>query len=289
MMDDARPTLGSLFAGIGGFDLGFEWAGFRTAWQVEINSIHQQVLRAHFPHAKLFSDVRACGSRNLAPVDVLTAGFPCQDISVMGASRKDKTQPNGLAGSRSGLFQEVIRIAREIQPAWLVLENVPNLLAINDSRDLQTVLQALADSGYVGFWRVLDAQYFGVPQGRRRLFVVAGLGRYPPLELLADASPVESIPRSAWAQQQLCLADGYPAYTLLATNTRARISLGCENLICHAGRRDAMVERARTSQANGIPLGLDDYHWYSSFAAGNAVSPLIAEWIGRHLLRGIAA
>ena len=107
-----------------------------------------------------------------------------------------------------------------------------------------------------------------------------------PLELLADASPVESIPARLLAQQQPCLADGYPAYTLLATSARARISLGCENLVCHAGRRDAMVERARTSQANGIPLGLDDYHWYSSFAAGNAVSPLIAEWIGRHLLRG---
>ena len=117
-------------AGIGGFDLGFECAGFRTAWQVEINPIHQQVLRAHFPRADQFSDVRACGAHNLAPVDVLTAGFPCQDISTMGASRKDKTQPKGLAGSRSGLFHEVIRIAREIQPAWLVLENVPNLLTI---------------------------------------------------------------------------------------------------------------------------------------------------------------
>lgn len=278
--------MGSLFAGIGGFDLGFERAGFKTAWQVEINPVHRQVLAAHFPDAQQFSDVLECGRHNLPLVDVLTAGFPCQDISAAGASKKDKTT-RGLAGERSGLFWEVIRIANELQPPWLVLENVANLLAIHDSRDFSAVVNVLAECGYLGFWRVLDAQYFGVPQGRRRVFVVAGLGRHPPLELLADAQPVEPIPRTAWAQQEPRLAVGFPAYTLLASQSRVRIGLGGENLVCHPGGRGEMVERERISKVDGVPAGLDDHNWYMRYAAGNAVVPQIAEWIARHLLRVI--
>ena len=153
-----QPTIGSLFAGIGGFDVGFENAGYRTAWQVELNPINRAVLADRFPHARQFEDVRECGAHNLSAVDVITAGFPCQDISIAGSHA-----PRGLQGERSGLFWEVIRILKETQPRWVVLENVVNLLAVNDSRDFETVIRALADCGYVGFWRVLNAQYFGVP------------------------------------------------------------------------------------------------------------------------------
>ncbi len=113
--------------------------------------------------------------------DVITGGFPCQDISLAGA-RDSKRDKRGLRGERSGLFWEVIRILKEVQPRWVVLENVVNLLAVNDCEDFETVIRALADGGYVGCWRVLNAQYFGVPQQRRRVFLVAGLGRMPPSE-----------------------------------------------------------------------------------------------------------
>jgi DNA-cytosine methyltransferase len=174
-----QPTIGSLFAGIGGFDLGFENAGYRSAWQVELNPINRAVLADRFPHAQQFEDVRQCGAHNLSPVDVLTAGFPCQDISVAGA-RESNRETRGLRGARSGLFWEVVRILKETQPRWVVLENVVNLLAVNDSHDFETVIRALAECGYVGFWRVLNAQYFGVPQQRRRILLVAGYRRMPP-------------------------------------------------------------------------------------------------------------
>lgn len=143
------PTIGSLFAGIGGFDLGFENAGYHTTWQVELNPVNRAVLADRFPHARQFEDVRHCGAHNLDPVDVITGGFPCQDISLAGArfSNRDK---RGLRGERSGLFWEVICIVNALQPRWVVLENVVNLLAVNDSQDFETVIRALADSGYVG-------------------------------------------------------------------------------------------------------------------------------------------
>ncbi|WP_258869408.1 DNA cytosine methyltransferase [Aquitalea aquatica] len=167
-MHGPHPTIGSLFAGIGGFDIGFENAGFTTAWQVEINPVCRAVLADHFPHARQFDDVRTVGAHNLSPVDVLVGGFPCQDLSTMGARQ-------GLAGQRSGLFFEVCRLARELQPRWLVLENVMGLLSCRDGEDFQTVISTLAECGYVGCWRVLDASCFAVPAKRRSVFIIAGL------------------------------------------------------------------------------------------------------------------
>lgn len=271
-----QPTVGSLFAGIGGFDLGFEQAGFQTLWQVEIEAHLRQVLALRFPHALQFDDVREVGAHNLPKVDVLVGGFPCQDVSSMGARA-------GLAGQRTGLFWEVCRIAQEIRPQWLVLENVVGLLSSNGGRDFGVVIQALADRGYVGCWRVLDAQYFGVPHSRRRVFLVAGLGRHPPAGLLADAAPVESVRRTLGPQQESRPADEHPAYCLLAKNTRALIGIGCENLICHRGGRGAMVERARVSEATGVLLGLDATDHAEVRAAGNAVCVPVARWIAEHL------
>ena len=172
-MHGPHPTIGSLFAGIGGFDIGFENAGFTTAWQVEINPICRAVLADRFPHARQFDDVRTVGAHNLSAVDVLVGGFPCQDLSTMGARQ-------GLAGQRSGLFFEVCRLARELQPRWLVLENVTGLLSCRDGQDFQTVISTLAECGYLGCWRVLDASCFGVPTKRRRVFIIAGLHEPPP-------------------------------------------------------------------------------------------------------------
>jgi len=267
---------GSLFAGIGGFDLGFEQAGFRTHWQVEINPIHRLVLAERFPHAQQFADIRDCCARNIEAVEIIAGGFPCQDISVMGNPKGGR---KGLAGERSGLFWEAVRIVREVRPQWLVLENVAGLVFSNDGRDLQTIITALAECGYVGCWRVLNAVHFGVPQNRRRLFIVAGRGRQPAADFLADAAPVESIPVTLGTEHIARSAFSQPLNCLLASNTHSRIALGCEVLVAHEGGWDQMVDRMRSSEIHGIPCGLDDANHYQRYAAGNAVVPAIARWI----------
>lgn len=272
-----QPTVGSLFAGIGGFDYGFEQAGFTTAWQVEIEPHLREVLALRFPHAQQFSDVREVGSHNLCPVDVVIGGFPCQDVSAMGARA-------GLAGKRTGLFWEVCRIVEEIRPQWLVLENVVGLLTSNGGQDFATVLGALADRGYVGCWRVLDAQYFGVAQRRRRVFLVAGLGRQPPAGLLSDAAPVEAVPGTLGPKQESRTPDEWAAYCLLAKSAPSILPIGAETLICHEGGWRAMAERTRIAQAARIPAGLDATDHVEARAAGNAVCVPVARWVGQHLM-----
>lgn len=158
-------TFGSLFAGIGGFDLGFERAGMRCVWQAERDEHAQKVLRARFPHARVFDDVAAITHESAGRVDVICGGFPCQDVSVAGKRA-------GLAGERTGLFWEIVRIAGELRPSWMVLENVPGLLTSHGGRDFHAVLSALAECGFRREYRVLDSRYFGVAQRRRRVFLV---------------------------------------------------------------------------------------------------------------------
>ncbi len=166
-------TVGSLFAGIGGFDLGLERAGFTVKWQVENDPYCERVLGARWPHVPRYQDVRTvaltCAPRKqqLERIDLLVGGFPCQDLSVAGQRR-------GLKGERSSLFGEIIRIAHAIQPTWGLVENVPGLFSSDGGRDLATVLEGLRECWPVVGYRVLDSQYFGVAQRRRRLFLVGG-------------------------------------------------------------------------------------------------------------------
>jgi DNA (cytosine-5)-methyltransferase 1 len=177
-------THGSLFAGIEGFGEGFRRAGFRTLWQVEREPFCIAVLKTRFPNTERYYDVLKCGHdriHKLRAVDVLTAGFPCQDLSVAGKRA-------GLAGARSGLFWEVVRILGELRPPWFVLENVPGLFSSNDGRDFAVILESLDELGYGLAWRVLDSQFFGVAQRRRRVFIVGCLGKPCPAEVLFEST-----------------------------------------------------------------------------------------------------
>lgn len=155
-------TMGSLFAGIGGFDLGFERAGFEIAWQVEIDPYCRKVLERHFPHAQRFSDVRECGAHNLKPVDVLCGGFPCQDISNAGKRA-------GIEGESSGLWSEYARIIGELRPRFVVVENVAALLG----RGMGRVLGDLAEIGYDADWEIVSAADVGAPHLRERVWILA--------------------------------------------------------------------------------------------------------------------
>lgn len=159
--------VGSLFSGIGGFDLGLERAGFTIAWQVENDLFCRRVLKKHWPHTPCGTDVREWTGNGHEPVDLLVGGFPCQDLSVAGKRK-------GLAGERSGLFWEIVRIAKEIKPTWGLFENVPGLFSSHGGRDMATVLEGLRHCWPVVGYRVLDSRYFGVAQRRRRVFFVCG-------------------------------------------------------------------------------------------------------------------
>lgn len=177
-------TVGSLFAGVGGFDLGMERAGMRPAWQVEIDPHARAVLARHWPDARQLEDVRQVGAHNLPRVDVIVGGFPCQDLSIAGNRA-------GLAGHRSGLFYEMLRVINELKPGLVIWENVPGLLSSDGGRDFARVLYALGGIGYHGAWRILNAQYFGVPQRRRRVFGVftgSDTGAIAGSEILAIAN-----------------------------------------------------------------------------------------------------
>jgi DNA (cytosine-5)-methyltransferase 1 len=176
---------GSLFSGIGGFDLAFNRAGMECAWMCEIDKHCQDVLGKQFEGVKIYDDVRTIEKDNAEPVDLICGGFPCQDLSVAGKRQ-------GLAGERSGLWFEFARIIDELEPKWVVIENVPGLLSSNRGRDFAIIVQWLAERGYGVAWRVLDAQYFGVPQRRRRVFIVGSLGNGRAAEVLFER---ESSPR----------------------------------------------------------------------------------------------
>ena len=181
-------TAVSLFAGVGGFDLALERAGVKVVASVEWDKKAQEVLRRHFPESTIFGDISGVTGEQLIAAGfeprngIITGGFPCQDLSVAGKRA-------GLGGSRSGLFWEICRLLDETRAQNFILENVPGLLSSNQGADMAVVLEALVERGYRIAYRVLDAQHFGVPQRRRRVFIVGCLGDSgrSPEEILAIA------------------------------------------------------------------------------------------------------
>ena len=193
-------THASFFSGVGGVDLGFERAGIRTVSVSEIDPFARSVLASRFPDVPQLGDIVALANRELSksvqqsadevqrcsrPVDgigwtpssddwkaadIWSAGFPCQDLSVAG-KRKGFTD-----GKRSVLAFTFLDLVERFRPRWLVLENVPGLFTSNDGRDLLALLREVDQLGYGISWRTLDARFFGVPQRRRRVFLVASLG-----------------------------------------------------------------------------------------------------------------
>ena len=188
-------TLGSLFDGSGGFPLGGMFAGITPLWASEIEPFAVRVTTKRLPQMKHYGDVSALNGADLPPVDIITFGSPCQDMSIAG-------KRSGLDGSRSSLFYEAVRIIKEMRcatngkyPRFAVWENVHGAFSSNKGEDFRAVLESLCrvkdktvsvprcekwtNAGEIladGFsiaWRVLDAQYWGVPQRRKRIFLVA--------------------------------------------------------------------------------------------------------------------
>jgi DNA (cytosine-5)-methyltransferase 1 len=258
-------TCGSLFAGIGGFDLGFERAGIKTVWQVEIDPFCRQVLQIRFPDARRFSDVRDVGRSELAPVDIISGGFPCQDISHAG-------RRIGIGGERSGLWSEFARIISELRPRYALVENVAALLG----RGIERVLGDLAEIGYDAEWKIISASDVGAEHIRERVWILAYPGREGIHERGWNLDAVPQMPNirgdgrdglsREYELQEEVLADSHIIATFGTPIARQE---------CAPWATESGLARV----AHGIPNRVDRIK-----SLGNAIVPQVAEWIGRRII-----
>ncbi|OEJ35799.1 hypothetical protein BGK67_18575 [Streptomyces subrutilus] len=170
--------MAGLFAGVGGLELGLKQAGLETAMLCEVWNPAQAVLAKHFPDVPLEPDVQHLKALP-SDIDVVTAGFPCQDLSQAGRTA-------GIAGEQSGLVSHVFRLLRKHHPRWLVLENVRNMLVLDKGKAMLHLVQELEALGYSWAYRLVDSRFTGVPQRRQRVLFVASLSEDPRNVLLAD-------------------------------------------------------------------------------------------------------
>jgi DNA (cytosine-5)-methyltransferase 1 len=274
----------SLFAGIGGFDLGLERAGHECAGQVEIDPFCRRVLAQRF-NAPAWADVREWRSYGDECIELLCGGFPCQDLSTAGNRA-------GLAGERSGLFWEIVRIAKEIRPRYGVFENVPGLLSSHDGRDLGLVVQGLRQCFTVVGFRVLDSQYFGVAQRRRRMFLVGGHSEEAVASVLFEPElQVDAIRRTARVDgvrppyEWMLDDEGKPTSPVQLDNARYLTPLECERL---QGFPDGwtclclpLEVYERDPDEAAMLCKCPDSPRYR--ALGNAVTVNVVRWLGERL------
>lgn len=248
-------TVGSLFSGIGGIDLGLEQTGrFEIAWQVEIDPYCQKVLEKHWPNVARYGDVCAVGKHNLSRVDVLAGGFPCQDISSAGKRA-------GITGELSGLWSEFYRLICELRPKYVLVENVAALLyPIKRKRSkriigiepapIGRVLGDLAEVGYDAEWEIISASAIGALHQRERAFVVA----------YATSCGLEECQETSWVSTQFS-SPGHDVSNSTGERClwRQHESLSrqheCTTLISQNGNREQMANPDRQGLAVGEVFG----------------------------------
>ena len=296
----------SFFAGIGGFDLGLQNAGFNIGFQCEIDGFCNSILQRHWPQVERAEDIREVKDGSAIPwQEVWCAGFPCQDVSVARAGNR-----RGLDGPHSGLFFEFMRLLGEGNPPVVVLENVPGLLSSNGGRDFGVVINSLEQLGYSVGWRILNSRFFGVPQSRRRLYIVGHRGDpaevasilfepecgpgHPEKSGIPGEKPVSpfkevlgNVVRGPVVQRL--------AYCLSATSGRHTGTDWSRTYVVYpdAVRRITPVEAERLQGFPDnwtVPSGMGDDCSDSELldsqrytALGNAVTVNVAEWLGARL------
>ena len=184
-------VFGSVCSGIEAASVAWRPLGWRAAFLSEIDAFPRAVLKTHWPDVPLHGDFTTIREGDYEPIDLLVGGTPCQSFSVAGLR-------GGLADDRGNLALAYLRLADRLRPRWLVWENVPGVLSSNGGRDFGTFLGGMAELGYGFAYRVLDAQHFGVPQRRRRVFVVGYLGDWrPAAAVLFERHSLQGILRRA--------------------------------------------------------------------------------------------
>lgn len=284
-----KLTVLDLFSGIGGFSLGLEsTGGFRTIAFCESNGYAACVLNKHWPCVPVFDDIRTFTSaslteKNIPFPDVICGGFPCQDLSFAGKGV-------GLAGTRSGLWFEMLRVITEVQPKYVIIENVPALR----SRGLDELLRSLASIGYDAEWHCIPAAAVGAPHRRDRIWIMA----YPSGSGCFWRCPVADAKQGSSAHiplaRRLSASGSYGSAGPIAQDVRARTE---GPLICYANSTGLQVRQRRSTPvvitrsdwwhaepdvgrvANGVPDRVDRI-----VCLGNAVVPQIVALIGQAIL-----
>jgi len=274
-----------LFSGIGGLELGIARAGVDTEMLCESWQPAASTLRRHFA-APVVGDIRQLGS--LPEVDVVTAGFPCTDLSQVGRTA-------GIGGEASGLIREVFRLIARIPPKWLVLENVPNMLSLHGGAPMRALTTWFDDHGWNWAYRIVDSQHFGVRQRRRRVFVVASRTEDPRGVLFADDAPptvasrVHSAYGFSWTEGNRGLGWGPGVTPTLKGGSSVGIAsppgvwvkdaepgLSIVRPTIEAGER---LQGFRAGWTRHVER--EGVRWK---LVGNAVTVPVAAWIGRRLI-----
>lgn len=252
-------TAGDLFAGFGGFSLGFERAGMVIEWQVEVADYESRVLAKHWPDVPRFRDIRDCGRQNLSPVDVICGGFPCQHHRVAGKRLGSDDERD--------MWPEFARIVRELGPRWVVAENVTGLLSVNAGRHFGGILRDLAACGYDAEWDCFPAAAFGAPYYRDRVFLLA----------FKSNSSYERTSRVCKGLQSVTITSRDNGKALLQKGPTARYARWSGITGNDWWHKQNESEICRV--ADGVPNRVDRLR-----GLGNAVVPQVTEWIGRRII-----
>ena len=239
-----------LFSGVGGFSLGLEGAGMETVAFCEFDDHAQQILKKHWPKTKIYKDVRELNAKKYrGSVDVVTGGFPCQDLSSAGVQK-------GFDGERSSLYIEMLRIISECLPRYAIFENVSGLLTGGGGKWFAKFLYDLAAIGYSAQWHSIEASHIGGTHHRDRVWVIA----YPNGELLERRAEI-----SNEIQRQIQRFNSIFPRNLGMSDTNESPLLRVDDGI--SGRLDRVEARKRIARL------------------GNTVVPQIPEIIGRALMK----
>lgn len=300
----AKPLrAASFFTGIGGFDLGFQQAGFEITFQCEIDPFCNDILQKHWPEVTRLPNIKEMSNAAVPVSDVWFGGFPCQDVSIARMGPRA-----GLKGTRSGLFHDFARLLAEGLPRVFVIENVPGLFSSHKGRDFQTIIRTMADLGYSLGWRMLNSKSFGVPQSRSRVYIVGcHRDRRGPVEILfepecsqrnvAKSKSNGKAPVSPFKEVLGDIVNGPVfqriAYCLYACSARHTGTDWSRTYVCYLDGRVRRLIPRECEGVQGFPTGwtrplkepddLEKLDTMRYHALGNAVTVPVAKWLAERV------
>lgn len=293
---DEKMRFASFFAGIGGFDLGFQQAGMEPAFHCEIDPYCQKILRRHWPEVPLHGDITTLQPENIPQADLWSAGWPCQDLSSANTERA------GINGHRSGLFFPFAELARKHKPKWVVLENVKGLLSADQGTAFESVIDQLEEIGYLGVWFSCNLRDTGIPHNRERVFIIGSYQSDSAYEFYSDGGKLlrnnkEGTSSGTRRKTRSKVSQEFISDTPLLVQRRGGFgytkaqsyspTIRAQTGKHQGGHTDRPIlcgqklDLGRMREADGVSRGMDGRR---GRFIGNAVAPPIARFIATRIL-----